>query len=202
MHLNNHTNNFKGVIMKRNYLILGLLLASKLAFAAPETYVIDTNHTKPRFSYNHFGYSTQLSRFDDATGKIVIDKAAKQGTVNVTIQAKSVDTGYALFNEHIQGDDFFDTAKYPTITFVSNKVNFKDDKVSSIDGTLTIKGVSKPVTLSLSSFMCMPHPMVKKDACGANASTIVKRSDFNMGKHVPYVSDEVTIDIPVEAVKE
>jgi len=188
--------------MKRNFLILGLVLASKLAFAAPETYVIDTNHTKPRFSYNHFGYSTQLSRFDDATGKIVIDKAAKQGTVNVTIQAKSVDTGYALFNEHIQGDDFFDTAKYPTITFVSNKVNFKDDKVSSIDGTLTIKGVSKPVTLSLSSFMCMPHPMVKKDACGANASTIVKRSDFNMGKHVPYVSDEVTIDIPVEAVKE
>lgn len=187
--------------MKRNILI-GLMLISGAALAAPETYVIDTNHSKPRFSYNHFGYSTQMSRFDKTSGKIVIDKAAKQGSMNVTIDATSVNTGYALFNEHIQGEDFFDTSKYPTATFTSNKLNFKEDKISSIDGMLTIKGISKPVTLAVTSFMCMPHPMVKRDACGANATVVVKRSDFNMGKHVPYVSDEVTIDIPVEAVKE
>lgn len=188
--------------MKRNIMLLGLLLTSNLALAAQETYVIDSNHSKPRFSYNHFGYSTQLSRFDDVAGKIVIDKEAKQGSINVTIQTKSVNTGFALFNEHIQAEDFFDTAKYPTATFASSKLNFKGDKVSTIDGTLTIKGVSKPVTLTVTSFMCMPHPMLKKDACGANANVVVKRSDFNMGKHVPYVSDEVTIDIPVEAIKE
>lgn len=187
--------------MKRNILI-GLMLISGAALAAPETYVIDTNHSKPRFSYNHFGYSTQMSRFDKTSGKIVIDKAAKQGSMNVTIDATSVNTGYALFNEHIQGEDFFDTSKYPTATFTSNKLNFKEDKISSIDGMLTIKGISKPVTLAVTSFMCMPHPMVKRDACGANATVVVKRSDFNMGKHVPYVGDEVTIDIPVEAVKE
>jgi polyisoprenoid-binding protein YceI len=164
--------------------------------------VIDTNHTKPRFSYNHLGYSTQLSRFDKTTGKIVLDKEAKQGSMNVNIDTTSVNTGYALFNEHIQGEDFFDTAKFPTATFTSSKLNFKQDKVSSIDGTLTIKGISKPVTLTVTSFLCMPHPMLKKEACGANATVVVKRSDFNMGKHVPYVSDEVTIDIPVEAVKE
>jgi polyisoprenoid-binding protein YceI len=188
--------------MKRHVLVFGLMLISRSVLAAPESYVIDTNHTKPRFSYNHFGYSTQLSRFDKTSGKIVLDKEAKQGSMNVNIDTTSVNTGYALFNEHIQGEDFFDTAKFPTATFTSAKVNFKGDKISSIDGTLTIKGISKPVTLAVTSFMCMPHPMLKKEACGANATVVVKRSDFNMGKHVPYVSDEVTIDIPVEAVKE
>ncbi len=186
----------------KKFILLSLLLTTVGAQAAPETYVIDSKHTKPRFSYNHFGYSTQLSRFDTVSGKITIDKAAKQGSMEVIIDTKSVNTGLALFNEHIQAADFFDTEKFPTAVFKSSQVNFKDDKITSVDGTLTIKGVSKPVTLAVSSFMCMPHPMAKKDACGANASVVVKRSDFNMGKHVPYVSDEVTIDIPVEAVKE
>jgi polyisoprenoid-binding protein YceI len=188
--------------MKHNILAIGLLLISGSTIAAPETYVIDIGHTKPRFSYNHLGYSIQLSRFDKASGKIVLDKEAMQGSVNVTIDTTSVNTGYALFNEHIQGEDFFDTAKFPTATFTSSKLNFKQDKVSSADGTLTIKGISKPVTLAVTSFMCMPHPMLKKEACGANVTVVVKRSDFNMGKNAPYVSDEVTIDIPVEAVKE
>lgn len=188
--------------MKRNLLLAGLMLASTSLMAAPETYVIDGNHSMARFSYSHFGYSTQLSRFDKTSGKIVLDKEAKQGSINVTIQTTSVNTGYALFNEHIQAEDFFDTAKYPTAIFASNKLNFKGDKLASIDGTLTIKGISKPVTFAVTSFMCMPHPMAKKEACGANATTVVKRSDFNMAKHVPYVSDEVTIDMPVEAIKE
>ncbi len=188
--------------MKKSLLLLSLLTVACTAGAAPETYVLESNHSKPRFSYNHLGYSTQLSRFDKATGKIVIDKTAKTGSVDVTIDMTSVNTGYALFNEHIQAEDLFDTAKYPTATFKSSKVNFKDDKVASVDGMLTIKGISKPVTLTVTSFMCMPHPMAKKDACGANATVVVKRSDFNMSKHVPYVSDEVTIDLPAEAIKE
>ena len=158
---------------------------SSVAFAAPETYVIDTNHTKPRFEYSHFGYSTQLSRFDTTTGTITIDRAAKTGSVDVTIDAKSVDTGYPLFNGHIQGEDFFDTAKYPTITFKSDKMKFDGDKLVAVEGNLTIKGITKPVTLTVTSFMCMPHPMMKKDACGANATVQVKRSDFNMAKYVP-----------------
>lgn len=185
----------------KHYTLFALLLSS-IAFAAPETYVIDSNHTKPRFSYSHFGYSTQLSRFDKATGKIMIDKEAKKGSVDVLIDMQSVNTGYALFNEHIQGEDFLSTTKYPTATFKSNKVNFEGDKVASVDGELTIKGITKPVTLKVTSFLCMPHPMAKKDACGANATTQVKRSDFNMGKHTPYVGDEVTIDIPIESIKE
>jgi len=156
----------------------------------------------PRFSYSHFGYSTQLSRFNKTSGKIVFDKEAKTGSVDVTIDMKSVDTGSDLFNGHIQGEDFLSTEKYPTATFKSTKVNFDGDKPSSVEGNLTLKGVTKPVTLKLSSFQAMPHPMMKKDAIGANASVVVKRSDFNAGKYAPYVGDDVTIDIAVEAVKE
>ncbi len=175
---------------------------SSAAFAAPETFVIDGNHTKPRFSYSHFGFSTQVSRFNKATGTIVLDKDAKTGSVDVTIDMTSVDTGSDLFNGHIQGEDFLDTTKYPTATFKSTKVNFAGEKPSTVEGNLTIKGVTKPVTLTLSSFQQMAHPMLKKDAIGANASTVVKRSDFNAGKYAPYVGDDVTIDISVEAINQ
>lgn len=185
--------------------IVALLIAagvSMSAFAAPETFVIDGSHTFPRFEYSHFGYSNQVSRFDTTTGKIVIDKAAKTGSVDVTIDAKSVNTGFPLFNQHIQGEDFFDTAKFPTITYKSTKLNFAGDKLASVDGNLTIKGVTKPVTLTVTSFQCMPHPMLKKDACGANATAKVKRSEFNAGKYAPYVGDDITLTFAVEAVKE
>jgi polyisoprenoid-binding protein YceI len=172
------------------------------ALAAPETYVVDGTHTFPRFSYSHFGYSTQLSRFDKTTGTVTFDNAAKTGAVDIVIDAKSVDTGSATFNEHIQGEDFLDTAKYPTATFKSTKVIFEGDKPAAIEGKLTLKGVTKPVTLTVTSFQAMPHPMLKKDAIGANAYTMVKRSEFNAGKHAPYVGDDVRIDIAIEAIKQ
>ncbi len=181
-------------------LLSGAVIAP--ALAAPETFVIDNSHTFPRFSYSHLGYSTQLSRFNKTSGKVTYDKAAKTGEVDITIDMKSVDTGSSLFNEHIQGEDFLDTAKYPTATFKSTKVIFKGDKPAKIQGNLTIKGITKPVTLTVTSFQAMPHPMQKKDAIGANAYTTVKRTDFNAGKYAPHVGDEVRIDIAIEAIKE
>lgn len=185
--------------------IIALFLAAGVslsAAAAPETYVIDGNHTFPRFEYSHFGYSTQISRFDKTTGTIVLDRATRTGSVDVVIDTTSVDTGFPLFNGHLQGEDFFDTKKFPTITFKSSKLNFTGDKLSSVDGNLTIKGITRPVKLDITSFQCMPHPMLKKDACGANAVTKIKRTEFNNGKYAPYVGDDVTLTIAVEAVKE
>lgn len=170
------------------------------AIAAPVTYNVDESHTFPRFSYSHFGLSTQLSSFSKTSGKVVFDAQAKTGSVDITIDMKSVNTGFADFNGHIQGEDFLDTAKFPTATFKSTKVTFDGDKPKSIDGTLTIKGVSKPVKLTVTSFLAMPHPMMKKPALGANAFTSIKRSDFNAGKFAPYVGDEVRIDIALEAI--
>ena len=188
--------------MNRIALFTAVAALSAPALAAPETYVIDNGHTFPSFSYSHFGYSIQTSRFNRTTGKVVLDKAAKTGAVDIVIDTTSVDTGYDTFNEHIQGADFLDTAKYPTATFKSTKVVFEGDKPVSVEGNLTLKGVTKPVTLTVVSFQCMPHPMVKKDACGATATAKVKRTDFNMGKYAPYVGDEVTITLPVEAIKQ
>jgi polyisoprenoid-binding protein YceI len=185
--------------------IIALILAAGVslsAAAAPETYVIDGSHTFPRFEYSHFGYSNQISRFDKTSGKIVLDRAAKAGSVDVVIDTASVDTGFPLFNGHIQGEDFFDTKKFPTITFKSSKLHFAADKLRAVDGNLTIKGITKPVTLEVSSFHCMLHPLLKKDACGADAVTKIKRSEFNNGKFAPYVGDDVTLTIAVEAVKE
>ena len=178
------------------------IAAAAPALAAPETYVVDGSHTFPRFSYSHLGFSTQLSRFNKTTGKVVFDKAAKTGSVDIEIDAKSVDTGSTLFNEHIQGEDFLDTAKFPTATFKSTKVLFKGDKPAKIQGELTIKGVTKSVILTVTSFQAMPHPMQKKDAIGANATTTIKRSEFNAGKYAPHVGDEVRIDIANEAIKD
>ncbi len=189
---------------KMSQLVSALIFAitASAAFAAPETYVLDGSHTFPRFSYSHLGYSTQLSRFNTTTGKVVFDKAAKTGSVDVEIDTKSVDTGSTLFNEHIQGEDFLDTAKYPKAIFKSTKVVFEGEKPVKIEGNLTIKGVTKPVTLTVTSFQAMPHPMQKKDAIGANAYTTIKRTEFNAGKYAPHVGDEVRIDIALEAIKQ
>ena len=190
---------------KLTQLAATITLAAALAapaVAAPETYVLDSAHSFPRFSYNHFGYSTQVSRFNKTTGKIIYDKEAKTASVDIVIDATSVDSGFPVFNEHLRGEDFFDTAKSPTATFKSTKVVFEGDKPSAIEGNLTIKGITKPVTLTVTSFHAMPHPMKKKDAIGANAFTTVKRSDFNAGKYAPNVGDEIRIDLGVEAIKE
>ncbi|WP_350616725.1 YceI family protein [Pseudomonas sp. HY7a-MNA-CIBAN-0227] len=171
------------------------------AFAAPETYVVDGAHTFPSFSYNHFGMSTQVSRFNKTTGTIVVDKAAKTGQVDIEIDMTSVNTGFELFNEHIQAKDFLDTATFPTATFKSSKVRFKGDKPVTVDGDLTIKGITKPVTLDITHFVNMQHPMLKKDAIGANAQVVIKRSEFNAGKYAPHVGDDVTITVSLEAIK-
>ena len=182
-----------------------LALAASLAapaLAAESTYVTDPNHTFARFSYSHMGFTTQLSRFDKVSGKIVLDTAAKTGSADILIDTRSVSTGSAQFNEHIQGADFLDTATYPTATFKSHHIKFKGDVPDEVDGELTLKGITKPVVLKITSFKCMMHPMAKREACGADAVTHLKRTDFNMGKYAPLVGDDVTVTVTVEALKQ
>ena len=193
---------------KRNRIAAALSLATASlatlfagsAMAAPVTYNIDGSHTFPRFSYSHFGYSTQLSSFSKTTGKIVFDAEAKTGSVDIVIDTKSVNTGFSDFNQHIQGEDFLDTAKFPQATFKSTQVIFDGAKPAQIEGLLTLKGVTKAVTLTVTGFQSAPHPMLKKPALGANAFTVIKRTEFNAGKYAPYVGDDVRIDIAVEAI--
>lgn len=170
------------------------------ALAEPVTYAVDSSHTFPRFSYNHMGLSKQSLQFDNTTGTIVLDKEAKEAQVDISIDMTSVSTGFEAFDGHIQGEDFLDTAQFPKATFKSTKVVFEGDQPAAIEGDLTIKGVTKPVTLTVTSFFNGPHPMMKKDAIGANATAVISRTEFNAGKFAPGVSDEVTLDISVEAI--
>jgi polyisoprenoid-binding protein YceI len=188
--------------MKQLALLFALTAFATAVAAEPVTYVIDNSHTYPHFSYSHLGYSNPTHKFDKTTGKIVLDRAAKTGAADVTIDATSVNTGFALFNQHIQGEDYFDTAKHPVITFKGNKMTFNGDVPASLAGDLSIKGVTRPVTLAITHFKCMPHPLLKVDACGANATTQIRRSEFNMGKYAPAISDEVTLTLSIEATRE
>jgi polyisoprenoid-binding protein YceI len=175
-------------------------LAIGSALAAPVTYTVDSSHTFPRFSYSHMGYSTQLSSFTNTSGAVVFDAAAKTGSVDIVIDMTSVNTGFADFNTHIQGEGFLETAKFPKATFKSTKVVFEGDKPVSVEGQLTIKGVTKPVILTVTSFQALPHPMMKVPVLGANAFTTIKRTEFGAGKYAPYVGDDVRIDIAIEAI--
>lgn len=179
---------------------LTALFTLPTAMAETVTYNVDSSHTFARFSYNHMGLSQQLNRFNKTSGTVALDLEAKTGDVQIEIDTTSVDTGHEGFNEHIQGEDFLDTAKYPTATFKSSKIIFEGDTPTAVEGDLTIKGVTKPVTLTITSFAAKPHPMLKKPAIGADAEVKIKRSDFNADKFAPAVSDEVTINIALEAI--
>ena len=192
---------FKLIVSFLSGLGLSLSMVTSV-LAAPETYQSDPNHTFVQFEYNHLGFSKQTSRFNKVDAKITIDRVAKNGQADITIDNQSVDTGSSLFNTHIQGEDYLATEKFPTATFKSDKFIFKGDKLASIQGNLTLKGISKPVTLEVTNFDCKQHPMIDSRACGANAIANIKRSDFNMGKYVPYVSDDVKLNIAIEALKQ
>lgn len=175
--------------------------AAAPAFAA-DSYTIDSKHTFPVYEINHFGWSMQRGRFNKVTGKLVVDRAAKTGSVDVTIDVASVDSGVDKLDEHLKSADFFDVAKHPTMTFKSKKVVFEGDKPVSVQGDFTMRGVTKPVTLAVSSFNCAFNEYVKKEVCGANATTTIKRTDFGMGYGTPGLGDEVKLLLNVEAAKD
>jgi polyisoprenoid-binding protein YceI len=189
-----------------NKTLVAALLAASATFAgaavaAPVTYDIDSTHSLQSYSYRHLGLSFASGRFDKTTGTITLDSAAKTGSVDVTIDVNSLDTGVAKLDEHLKGKDFLEADKFPTITFKSNSFKFTGDTLSSVSGDLTVHGVTKPVTLTVTNFACIDHPMKKVPACAANAETTIKRSEFGVGNYVPVVSDDVKLSLEVEALK-
>jgi polyisoprenoid-binding protein YceI len=195
--------------MKRLSSLLVALALPFGALAASETYTLDPTHTIPNFSIQHLGMSTVYGHFERATGKVVIDRAAKTGSIDVKIPTATISTGDAKRtdgqrsrDEHLRTTDFFNVAEFPDMVFKSTKLNFSGDKLQSAEGTLTLLGVTKPVTLNATSFNCGANPMSKKDMCGADLVGTIKRSEFGMKYAVPAISDEVKLVIAVEAYKD
>jgi polyisoprenoid-binding protein YceI len=139
-------------------------------------------------------------RFDKTSGTATLDRGAKKGSVDITIDATSINTGHAKRDEHLRSPDFFNVEKFPTLKFKSDDFTFDGDKVTSVNGQLTILDVTKPVTLQVRAFHCGPHPFAKKEACGVDAITTIKRSDFGLKYGLPAIGDEIKIAIEMEAI--
>ena len=179
------------------------------AMAAPTTYVMDPLHSYPNFTINHLGMSTMHGRFDKMAGKITLDQAAKTGSLEAKIASASINTGDSKRadgsrsrDEHLRSADFFNSAEFPELVYKSTKLNFKGDDVESVEGTLTMLGVTKPVKLTVTSFKCGPHPFTKKPMCGADAQTMIKRTDWGIKFGVPAVADDIKLTFSIEAYPE
>jgi polyisoprenoid-binding protein YceI len=190
--------------MKISFVLAGLLVAATAA-AAPVKYTIDPEHTYPSFETDHFGgLSTWRGKFNKSSGTIVFDKQAGSGTLDVTIDTASIDTGHDKLNAHVKSGEkgMFDVAKYPTATYTGKLAKFVDGAPTEVDGTLTLHGVSKPVKLKIDHFGCRPHPMKQgKEVCGANATADLNRADFGIdwGQSYGFKMD-VKLAIQVEAL--
>lgn len=173
------------------------------AFADVSTYQFDPTHTYPSFEADHFGsLSVWRGKFDKSSGTVTLDRAAKTGTVDVTTQLASISTGNAKLDEHLQTNEFFDVAKYPEAVY-KGTVKFKGDKPAEVVGNLTLHGVTKPLTLKIDSFKCMPHPMLKREVCGIDAVGEFNRDDFGLdyGKQYGFKM-QTKLLITAEAVKQ
>jgi polyisoprenoid-binding protein YceI len=176
------------------------LLWSGASAAAPTTYTIAPDHTYPSFEAPHMGISIWRGKIDKSSGSVVLDDAAKTGTVDISMDASTVDFGHAKMNEHAKSEDFFNVAKYPTITY-KGTIKYDDGKPSKVDGQLTLLGVTKPVKLDIDSFKCIQHPMLKKEVCGADAEGEFNRADFGMSKYADGDAGKIKLRIQVEALK-
>jgi polyisoprenoid-binding protein YceI len=183
---------------------LPILFATLFAIPAyaTDSYTIDPTHTWPMFEVNHLGYSTQRGRFNKSSGKITLDVAAKQGSVDIIIDTESLDMGFAKWDEHMKGEEFFNVTQYPSIRFISDKLIFDGDKVVGAEGKFTLLGTTRPLTLRVEKFHCAPFPLTRKMHCGADISATISRTQFGMTKFVPMVGDEVKLFSPIEANKD
>ena len=179
------------------------------AIAAPESYSIDPTHTYAHWEVNHLGVSNWRGQFNKNAGKFTLDRAAKTGSVEITTQTASVNSGDndkgarpRTLDDHLRTPDFFNAAEFPTMTYKSTGVKFNGDYPGTIDGNLTLLGVTKPLSLHVENWICKPHPFNKKEMCGGNASGSFKRTDFGMKFGLAAVGDEVKLWIQIEGYKD
>jgi polyisoprenoid-binding protein YceI len=190
-------------------LSLFLLAAVPFAAIAADSYTLDPYHTYPNFTVDHLGVSTVFGRFNKTSGKFTIDRAAKTGSVDITVETASIDTGDSdkggrarSRDEHLRAADFFNTAEFPKATFKSTSVFFSADNPATIDGHLTLLGVTRPLKLTLERFKCNPGSGTAKERCGGNATGKFKRSDFGMKTALPAIGDEIALNISFEGLKD
>ncbi len=186
----------------RAKLIVALAVSGFAAPALAQSYTIDPRHTFVTWATSHFGISTFRGKFHGVSGKIVLDRAARTGSVDVTIDAAAQWSGDNRLDRDLAGDNFFAVSKFSTITFKSSRMEFSGDALARVHGELTMLGVMRPVTLTASLFKCIEHPIRKIPMCGADFTTSIMRSEFGMKYLAALVGDEVKLDIQVEGYRD
>ncbi len=176
------------------------MLAAMPAFAA-DTYTMDPEFTIPAFEVQHLGFTTQRGRFDKSEGKVVLDTAGRRGSVEFTVHTQSLDMGSPAWTLHVSSEGLFNVEKYPTMNFKSDRLIFEGDKVVAAEGQFTLLGVTKPLRVTVNRFGCAANPLNKKFMCAGDIAATIRRSDYGMTKYIPTVSDEIKINVPVEAYK-
>ena len=172
------------------------------AMAAPETYVIDPEHTYPSFEADHGGTSIWRGKFDSSSGVASLDRAAGTGSVKITVKLASVNFGHKELNRWARGPELFDTTKFPVAVYEGRLTGFQNGTPTRVDGELTLHGVTRPLTLKINLFKCGPHPLLKRPMCGADASGTFRRDEFGLDAEKNYGFDmNVTLRIQIEAVQ-
>ena len=180
---------------------LGLVVCGAVS-ATPADYNVDPEHTYPSFEADHMGLSMWRGKFKKTSGKVTLDKAAGRGTVEVAIDLSSIDFGHDKLNEWARSPEFFDVAKYPQASYTGSLAGFTKGTPSRVEGKLSLHGVTKPLILKINSFKCIPHPLFKRELCGADAAGAFKRDDFGLDSGKPYgFKMDVTLRIQVEALR-
>jgi polyisoprenoid-binding protein YceI len=189
--------------MTKTILACLLTAGTFAAHAETATYAIDPSHTFVTFEANHMGTSTLRGRFDKKEGSVTLDKTARSGKADITIDATSIDTGVAALDTHLKSKDFFNAAEFGTARFSADKFAFNGDKVSEVTGTLTLLGKTQPVTLKASNFNCYINPMIKRETCGGDFETTITRTQFGMSYGLNYgLPDAIHLLIQIEAIKQ
>jgi polyisoprenoid-binding protein YceI len=183
--------------------ILGAVLMSAVGVAgAAGDYVLDPAHTYPNFAIDHLGFSTIYGQFGATEGTLSIDPDAGTGSVRLVVDTSSVTTGHEKRDDSLRSPDFFNVVEFPEMTFESTGVTFENGTLTSVEGELTLMGVTKPLTLEVLRMKCAPHPMSQAETCGFDAVGSIMRSDFGINYGIPAIGEEVTLMIGVEAFKE
>ena len=195
--------NFARSICAAALIAMPLSVSADLSEVPSGKYALDSTHGYITFTYSHLGFSNPRVGFNSFDTVLDLDTGSPENsTVEVTIDAASIDSRVAEFNEHLNGADFFNTAEYPTITFKSTKVTATGDNTFDVTGDLTILGTTKPVTLATTINKAGNHPLRNVPTVGVSASTKLMRSEWGLGAYVPAVSDEVELSIEVELLSE
>lgn len=164
-------------------------------------YVIDPTHTFVMYEMGHYGTTTNRGRFSTKDGSVSIDGSGTGGRIEITMDIASINTGVDLLNRHVLSKDFFNVAEFPTARFVAEKLDFAAQKVTEVGGTLTLKGVTRPVKLKANRFGCYVSPMLKRQVCGGDFETTVQRSEFGIDWGLAFgFEDQVRLLVQVEAV--